>query len=255
MKCGFFMMQVFLNAVRYGLLFILSLVLIVVGAIWSAVCLYIGLGLLLLYLLLCFASAIQNSRTVKRLSEENPEMQTMLDQLMTDPNAFLSDITGEYDEKKKLHGQELLTLSDDDLFETVYFQNLDIAESAEEEEQELEQFSGARRTVYILGLYDMELQNGGLCQFFVNSSKAVAPYVEEALDAVGAAEHHALLKNFIGANQIDLSDLRVFRASGVRKYRKLEKKYDFDAFDEQYYELPPLQKKVVAYIKEHIDEF
>ena len=132
MKCGFFMMQVFLNAVRYGLLFILSLVLIVVGAIWSAVCLYIGLGLLLLYLLLCFASAIQNSRTVKRLSEENPEMQTMLDQLMTDPNAFLSDITGEYDEKKKLHGQELLTLSDDDLFETVYFQNLDIAESAED---------------------------------------------------------------------------------------------------------------------------
>ena len=68
--------------------------------------------------------------------------------------------------KKHLHGEELLKLSDDKLFETVYLQTLDLVDSFADEEAALAQFSPVQRTVYILSIYDMEIQNGGLCQFF-----------------------------------------------------------------------------------------
>ncbi len=35
----------------------------------------------------------------------------------------------------------------------------------------------------------MEVNNGGLCQFFVNSSREFAPDLSAALDAIGALEH------------------------------------------------------------------
>ena len=86
--------------------------------------------------------------------------------------------------KKHLHGEDLLKLSDDKLFETVYLQTLDLVESFADEESALAQISPAQRTVYILSIYDMEIQNGGLCQFFVNSSRSLAPYVGQCLKTV-----------------------------------------------------------------------
>ena len=154
-----------------------------------------------------------------------------------------------------MKGEELLTLSDDDLFETVTFQNLDIVGEAEDEDEELELLTGARKTVYILESFDSEIQNGGLCQFFVNSSRVVAPYVFEALKSVGADEHLNLFEEFITANNIDISNLESFKVSSVRGFKKQSKRFDFDAFDDKYYDLPELQEKVVAYIKNNINEF
>ena len=57
----------------------------------------------------------------------------------------------------------------------------------------------------------MELQNGGLCQFFVNSSRSLAPYVDECLKMVGAEEHRKLFAEFVANNQIDLNNLDSFR--------------------------------------------
>ena len=64
--------------------------------------------------------------------------------------------------KKYLHGEDLLQLSDDKLFETVYLQTLDLVDSFADEESALAQISPAQRTVYILSIYDMEIKNGGL---------------------------------------------------------------------------------------------
>ncbi|MBR3979458.1 MAG: DUF4375 domain-containing protein [Oscillospiraceae bacterium] len=254
-KSGLFCTQLFLNAIRYGLLFAVAVIVTVIGAVWIDICLYIGFGLLALYAIICLGSTISMNMITKQLSEENPEFNAIMEKLANDPDSFIAESMANYDEMKQLHGEALLALSDDDLFEAVYFQNLDIAESAEDEDKELEQFSGPRRTVYILSMFDMEIQNGGLCQFFVNSSSAVAPYVSESLRCVGANEHLNLFEEFITANNIDISNLESFKVSSIRGFKKQTKRFDFDAFDDAYYELPALQEKVVTYIKNNINEF
>ena len=254
-KSSMFYTQLFLNAIRYGLLFVVAVIVTIIGAVWVDVCLYVGLGLIALYVIICLGSTISMNMIMKQLSDEDLEFQEMMEKLANDPNSFLSESMGNYDERKQLHGNALLALSDDDLFEAVYFQNLDIAERAEDEDKELEQFSGPRRIVYILSLFDMEIQNGGLCQFFVNSSRVVAPYVSESLRCVGATEHLNLFEKFITTNSIDVSDLESFKVLSKRGYIKQTKRFGFDLFDDKYYELPALQEKVVTYIKNNINEF
>ena len=157
--------------------------------------------------------------------------------------------------KKNVHGEKLLELPDDQLFEAVYFYNLDLVESYPNESTALLQISPERRVVYILSIFDMELQNGGLCQFFVNSSRSLAPYVDECLKAVGAEEHRKLFAEFVSNNQIDLGNLDSFRVSDIEDYAAQTKRYDFDAFDNSFFELSPLQDFIVAYIKANISEF
>ena len=157
--------------------------------------------------------------------------------------------------RKNLHGEELLKLSDDQLFEAVYFYNLDLVESYPDEAAALSKMSPERRTVFILSIFDVELQNGGLCQFFVNSSRSLAPYVDECLKMVGAEEHRKLFAEFVTNNQIDLNKLDSFRISDIEEYAAQTKRYDFDAFENPYFELTPLQDFIVAYIKANISEF
>ena len=157
--------------------------------------------------------------------------------------------------KKHLHGEALLKLSDDKLFETVYLQTLDLVESFADEESALAQISPAQRTVYILSIYDMEIQNGGLCQFFVNSSRSLAPHVNPCLKTVGAEAHNQLFAEFVANNQLDLHNLDSFEIADVKEYAAQTERYDFDAFDNAYFELAPLQDYIVAYIKANITEF
>ena len=66
---------------------------------------------------------------------------------------------------KGIHGTELLKLADNQLYEKVYFQTLDLVESYSDEEIALSKISPEIKTVYILSVYDMEIQNGGLCAY------------------------------------------------------------------------------------------
>ncbi len=254
-KLSAFLTNFFLTAFCHIGSIVISIVLIIVGAIWSNVCLCIGLFLIISNIIVAFIGAIRMQSIMNYRSDDDPDFNEMMEKLTTDPKSFLSDIMKTQEENKQLHGEDLLTLSDDDLYETVYFQNLDIAESAEDEDRELEQFAGARRTVYILNTFDSEIQNGGLCQFFVNSSRLVAPYVSESLKKINADEHLRLFEDFVTANGIDVSNLESFKTNSVREYKKQTKRFDFESFDDKYYELPALQDKIVEFIKNHINEF
>lgn len=156
---------------------------------------------------------------------------------------------------KRLHGEDLLKLPDEQLFETVYLQNLDRVESFPSEYIALSQITPAQRTVYILSIYDMEIQNGGLCQFFVNSSRSLAPYVIECMETVGADAHIQLFSEFISNNAIDLHDLDSFEIFDIEDYEAQEKRYGFEDFNDAYCELPTLQAYMIAYIKANISDF
>lgn len=101
----------------------------------------------------------------------------------------------------------------------------------------------------------MEIQCGGLCSFFVNTSRTLAPYVEESLDTVGAAEHKELFAEFITENNINVNDLDSFIVDNVNDYGSQIKRYDFESFDEKYVEMPMLQDYLTEYIKANIEKF
>lgn len=250
-----FLTNLILSGVRFAILLPLALVFVIIGAFGIRICLYIGWGILALYVMLSLIFAIQSFRLVNYRTFDDPEFNEMMDRLQEDPKAFLSNIMENQEERKSMHGEELLALDDDELWETIWLQNLDIAETAEDENTELQAFSGPRRVVYILSTFDAEIQNGGLCQFFVNSSREVAPFVCESLSVVGATEHCALLQAFVTENGIDLSDLSSFMVTSRRGYIKQTKRFDFDSFDQRYYELPPLQECATAYIRANIEAF
>jgi len=79
----------------------------------------------------------------------------------------------------------------------------------------------------------------------------VATYLSESLGSIGAIEHKKLFDYFIAKNQIDLFDLSSFDSDEDESESRLD---TFDAFDEVFYDLGPLEKFLIPYIRQYITE-
>ena len=115
-KFSVFLTNFFLTAFRHIGSIVISIILIVVGAIWSKVCFYIGLFLIISNIIVAFVGAIRMQNIMNYRSDDDPEFNEMIEKLTADPKSFLSEIMETQEENKQLHGEDLLTLSDDDLF-------------------------------------------------------------------------------------------------------------------------------------------
>ena len=108
--------------------------------------------------------------------------------------------------------------------------------------------------VYSLIQFEIEVNNGGLCQFFVNSSSECAPYISQALEAVGAASLKTLYDDFIRENQIDVNDLSSFKIDDVEEYEAQTERFDFDSFDDHFYDDADLHQQIIDYARKHIGQ-
>lgn len=139
--------------------------------------------------------------------------------------------------------QDIMTMDASNLFVAVG----EMLEAKFNDENEL---TGAQIVAYTLYLFDLEVQNGGLSQFFTNSSGEFAPFVASALLAVDAVEYEALLAHFLDETAIDLETLE-----GCEDERH---NAAYGEFDDRYYtlyETQPLDEMVAAYIRAHADAF
>ena len=128
----------------------------------------------------------------------------------------------------------------------------------QEEPEELAALAGPVRVVYTLYWYDLEVQNGGLCQYFVNSSRMTAPYLPEALTAVGAEGYRQDFEGFVRENGIDTGDLSSFIIQDAKEFAHQNERYPFDAFDAQFYDRyqrSPLNALATAYIRRNLAAF
>ena len=107
---------------------------------------------------------------------------------------------------------------------------------------------------YSLYMFEMEVTNGGLCQFFVNSSSDCAPFISEALEAIGATELRNLFEQFVNDNDIDVADLSSFKISDVKEYEAQTKRFDFDSFDERFYDDENFHRQVIDYFRRNIEQ-
>ncbi len=150
---------------------------------------------------------------------------------------------------RKMGKDALLALGDEEFYDAVWCLSedavFDIKSSLINEEQKL---------VYSLINLLAEVNNGGLCQFFVNSSGECAPYVSKALETVGAYVIKALYDSFIADNNIYVNDLSSFKISDVSEYEAQTKRFDFDSFDKSFYEKENLCQSIIEYSRKNIEQ-
>ncbi len=143
--------------------------------------------------------------------------------------------------------EELSALSDEELYDAAIFR------AAEAVKQETE--SSEQDLFKILSTFDMEIQCGGLCQFFVNYNYICASSLGEYFSLLGLEEHRALFDRFVEANHIDLSDLSSFAIKDVSEFEKQYCRYPFQDFDNAYVQLPSVSEILTGYIRAHIEAF
>ena len=150
---------------------------------------------------------------------------------------------------------ELYALSDDELFDAVLTRTENKVDSFEEWEDGVNSLNNSQKIFYSVNWLEMEVDNGGLCQFFVNSSRMVAPLVSGYMGIIGAKDHKKLYDDFVTKNKIDLHDLSFFDVDKTEEYKKKTEKYPFDEYEDAFYELEPLETYLKKFIREHLADF
>lgn len=152
--------------------------------------------------------------------------------------------------------EDLLALNDEELVSALDMRIMKETDFVEPLEC-LKKLNEEKKVVYILTYFDQEMQNGGLCQFFVNSSRDIAPFISENMGIVGADKYKKLFDDFVEENSIDLTDLDSFIIEDTKEYEKQYVRYDFDKFDDAFYELceeDPLDGFIARYARDHIEK-
>ena len=137
---------------------------------------------------------------------------------------------------------ELSTLSGDELVVALAFPTDDFSSMSPE-----------RKAAYTAACLELEVMNGGLCQFFANCPDC-EPYVPEALEAIGAAEHKALYDRFLADTGIDPLD-PVFQTEDMDAFSQLYELWPWEDFDDAYLSLAPIPELLEAYIQSNPDAF
>ncbi len=167
---------------------------------------------------------------------------------------FLSVILNNYKNMKKaaklraMSEAEWLRLDDEAFFDAL----IDVCEDAVYDIN-AKDITDEQKTVYSLINFEIEVNNGGLCQFFVNSSRECAPYVSIALDTIGCTDLKEIYDKFINENNIDVNNLNSFIISDVSDYEKQTERFDFDSFDDEFYENETLHGLIINYAKKNLN--
>lgn len=150
--------------------------------------------------------------------------------------------------------EDLSALSDDELFSAAV-SRLESHIDYDQPEASFAALSNPQKVVYAVNCLEVEVNNGGLCQFFVNSSSIVAPYISDYLGILGADEHKLLFDSFIRKHGIDLSNLDSFKIRHIKDFEKQVQRYPFDEYDDAFYALSSLEEPIAAYIRSNISSF
>lgn len=116
-----------------------------------------------------------------------------------------------------------------------------------------ENMTPEQKAAYVGACLELEIMNGGLCQFFANNPDC-ADYVPEALNALGATEHLALYESFLSKNAIDPLD-PMFQTEDMEEFSALYDRYPWDDFDNTYCDLTPMPELLEKFVKSYPDSF
>lgn len=151
---------------------------------------------------------------------------------------------------------QLNSLGDDDLLTALVDRAFAAADKLTDP-MALDQLGPVRSVIYTLTVFDREVQNGGLCQFFVNSSRDLAPRVSRDLQTIGAISYQQIYDDFIKRHHIDVEDLTSFIIEDLSEYERQIGRYPFDDFDDAYYRASlsePLDMILLRFARANLDQ-
>ena len=150
---------------------------------------------------------------------------------------------------------ELRALSDEELFYAIMVRTERKVDGFEDWEEGVNSLNFQQKVFYSVNWLEIEVNNGGLCQFFVNSSRMVAPLVSEYMAVIGADEHKRLYDDFVQQNGIDLCELSSFDVDDLEEFAEQYDRYPFDDYDDAFYEAEPLETYLTKYARENLNDF
>ena len=151
--------------------------------------------------------------------------------------------------------EDLKNLADADLFEAVLHRTESVVDQYLNWKDGVDALNPSQKIFYSVEWLVIEVDNGGIVQFFSNSSGMTAPFISEYLSLIGAYEHQKLYDDFILHHDIDVNDLSPFQLNDVSEFLKLYDKYDSDTFDHAWYELDSLERYLTQYLRELLADF
>ena len=164
-------------------------------------------------------------------------------------------IEEEKDKYCAMSAEELLALSDEELLGVVWVRTERFSARFDTERRAMDNMNDEQRIFYIAYYYMLQVNDGGLCQYFANSSRDTALFLSDALEAVGADEHRALFEDFLHDNKVATAALLHFAVDNSGDFKKMEKKYPFEAFNTSFYALPPMTEAIASYVRENVTSF
>ena len=150
---------------------------------------------------------------------------------------------------RKMGKEKLLALGDEEFYEAICCLCDDAVYDIKAADLTKEQIFA-----YSLYMFEMEVNNGGLCQFFVNSSSECAPFIGEALEAIGATELKSSFERFTKDNGIDVTDLSSFKIADIEEYEVQTERFDFDEFDNGFYDNENLHRQIIDYFRANVEQ-
>lgn len=150
---------------------------------------------------------------------------------------------------------ELSNLTDDELFDAVLVRTEHKVDQYEQWEDGVNALNPNQKIFYSVNWLETEVNNGGLCQFFVNSSRMVAPFVSAYMGIIGADAHKKLFDGFVAKNEIDLTDLSSFDTDDADAFEAQTQRYPFDDYDDAFYEMEPLETYLKKFTRDHLSDF
>ena len=173
--------------------------------------------------------------------------------------SIIGDFKFQMNKHTQMSTEELLALDDEELFKAISDRVDDEIYFSDDIKSALENANKEKQVFYTVYWFESEVQNGGLCQYFCNSSNLTAPYLSEALEIIGAKEQKALFDKFVKDNDIDVNDLSMFETDDVDEYIEKTELLDFDSFDNSYYKLDENNSNVYdllkVYARENVEKF
>ena len=167
-------------------------------------------------------------------------------------------IRGDNEERSrylKMTTQELEALSDEELLHALYIRTGEAADISWNLGNGAAALPEAQKVFYVVYCFQAEQENGGLCRFFVNSSRNLAPLVSQCLSGLGAQEHQELFDKFVKDNELSLDSLNYFIINKESQFEEKRAYHPFDDYDVPYGQLPSLRDMLISYAREHIGDF
>jgi len=251
----YFLIGIVSNLIGYFFLTIPALILLILGIFGVPYCLWIGIGLSVLAWGAAFIEQIRIAHAFETSS--NSAFRLAMEEMMKDHGSASKRREEARIRYPNLTSEELAALGAGEIVEAAIYRIDHRYELPMYGGEVSDRMSPVERTIYAIHLFDLEFENGGLCQFFANSSRCAAPYLAEALEDIGMAQAAELYRTFLSTHGIDPGDLSHFACETTSEYVSRVALHPFEDFDSPMQRLrdqEDLPGRLEGFIREHAQE-